>query len=192
MASLGVLAPCYLVPAAQTTAQYSVTAWGHKDGLPSTLIYAISQTNDGFLWLGTADGVVRFDGMQFTPWRSIQPNDAPLGQVHALCASRRGGLWFGTGAGTLGRISNDHLTTVSLHSAVESIEEARDGSLWVATSTELRHLQSCGISTGPTLRRSNRPWRCQVNGFPDRSKAMTKRIGLQRGRVYFTSERRTG
>ena len=128
MAVLGVITPFQGVVAAQTIAQYSVTAWGHKDGLPSTLVYAIAQTEDGFLWLGTADGLVRFDGLQFTPWRSLQPNDEPLGQVRALCASAHGGLWFGTDSGILGRISNDHLRTVSLRSAVESIEEARDGS----------------------------------------------------------------
>jgi ligand-binding sensor domain-containing protein len=83
-----------LICAAQTTAQYSVTAWSHKDGLPSTFIDAIAQTNDGFLWLGTADGLAPFGGLEFTPWRSIQPNDAPLGQVHSLCASRRAAFSF--------------------------------------------------------------------------------------------------
>lgn len=146
IAVFGVFAPYRLVCAAQTTAQYSVTAWGHKDGLPSTLVYAIAQTDDGFLWLGTADSLVRFDGLQFMPWRSLQPNDEPLGQVRALCASSRGGLWFGAGSGTLGRISNDRLRTVSLHSAIESIEEARDGSLWVATSTKLWHLDGSNLT----------------------------------------------
>jgi hypothetical protein len=46
-------------------AQYSLTQWGHRDDLPSTAIYAITQTPDGFLWLGTSDGLVRFDGLRF-------------------------------------------------------------------------------------------------------------------------------
>ena len=146
MAVLGGFAPCQLICTAQTIAQYSVTAWGHKDGLPSTFIYAIAQTDDGFLWLGTADGLVRFDGLQFAPWRYLQPNDALLGQVQALCASSRGGLWFGTDTGTLGKISNDRLRTVSLRSAIKSIEEARDGSLWVAASAELWHLDGTNLT----------------------------------------------
>lgn len=146
LAVLGVLAPCQPVYAAQMTPQYSITAWGHKDGLPSTFVYALAQTDDGFLWLGTADGLVRFDGVQFASWRSIQPNEAPLGQVGALCVSGHGGLWLGTSAGTLGRLRNDRLQATSLHSAVESIEEARDGSLWVAGATTLWHLDATNFS----------------------------------------------
>jgi signal transduction histidine kinase/ligand-binding sensor domain-containing protein len=142
----GVLAPCLSIYAAPSTPQYSITTWGHKDGLPSTFIYALAQTGDGFLWLGTADGLVRFDGVQFAPWRSIHPKERPLGQVRALCASAHGGLWIGTTAGTLGKIHNSRLQSTSLHSAVESIEEARDGSLWVAGATQLWHLDGTSLA----------------------------------------------
>jgi signal transduction histidine kinase/ligand-binding sensor domain-containing protein len=146
LAVLGGLAPCQPVYAVQMTVQYSITSWGHKDGLPSTSIYAIAQTDDGFLWLGTANGLVRFDGVQFASSRSIQPNSAPLGQVRALCASGHGGLWFGTSAGTLGRVHDERLQAISLHSAVESIEEAHDGSLWIAGSSALWHLDGINLS----------------------------------------------
>ena len=178
MAVLCVFALCQLVCAAQTTAQYSVTAWGHKDGLPSTFIYAIAQTDDGFLWLGTADGLVRFDGLQFTPWRSLQPDDEPLGQVRALCASRRAGLWFGTGAGTLGRMSNDRLRTVSLRSAIESIEEARDGSLWVATSTELWHLDGTRLTPSQPSAALSGEWLSGPLESDDGTQWITTRTGL--------------
>jgi signal transduction histidine kinase/ligand-binding sensor domain-containing protein len=147
VALLGFFEPCEPVYAVPMTPQYSITSWGHKDGLPSTFIYAIAQTNDGFLWLGTADGLVRFDGVQFVSWRSIQPNAAPLGQVRALCASSHGGgLLFGTTEGTLGRKRDDRLQTASLHSAVESIEEAHDGSLWVAGLKTLWHLDGTSLT----------------------------------------------
>jgi ligand-binding sensor domain-containing protein len=48
----------------QKITQYSLTQWGHRDGLPSTAIYSLAQTPDGFLWLGTSDGLVRFDGLR--------------------------------------------------------------------------------------------------------------------------------
>ncbi len=178
MAILGVIAPFQGAGSAQTIAQYSVTAWGHKDGLPSTLVYAIAQTDDGFLWLGTADGLVRFDGVQFTRWRSLQPNDEPLGQVRALCASTHGGLWFGTDSGILGRISNDHLGAVSLRSAVESIEEARDGSLWVAASAVLWHLDGANFTPIQPPMALSGEWLSGPLESDDRTQWITTRQGL--------------
>lgn len=129
-----------------TSAQYSVTAWGHKDGLPSTFIYSIAQTADGFLWLGTGDGLVRFDGVQFTPWHTTQPNEAPLGEVHALRACSGGDLLVGTGTGTLGRLQGGRMKTVALQAGVEWIEEARDGTLWVATSKAVWHTDGTNLA----------------------------------------------
>lgn len=150
LAALGVLAQFRFVyadePADQPiAAQYSVTAWGHKDGLPSAFLYAITQTADGFLWLGTADGLVRFDGVQFTRWRPAQLSGQPLGQVRALNVSRNGDLLLGTGAGLLGKMRSGDLQVANLHSAVELIQESRDGSLWVATSAALWHLDEASL-----------------------------------------------
>lgn len=102
LAVLGGLSPSHQLRANESIAQYSITARGHKDGLPSTLIDAIAQTYNGFLWLGSADGLVRFDGLQFTTRRSIQPNESPRGPAHALCPSSHDGLWLSTGRRSVG------------------------------------------------------------------------------------------
>src|SRR5437016_2465748 len=47
--------------------QYVHRIWQTQPGLPQTAIFAVSQTRDGYLWLGTESGVVRFDGVRFTP-----------------------------------------------------------------------------------------------------------------------------
>jgi signal transduction histidine kinase/ligand-binding sensor domain-containing protein len=137
---VGLLAIGPLIRAEQTTAQYSVVSWGHKDGLPSNFIYSIAQTADGFLWLGTDDGLVRFDGVQFTPWRPATPNDQLLGQVRVLHVSRKRDLLIGTGSGLAGIMRNDSVEAMQLDSAVNSIQDATDGSIWVATTGELWHL----------------------------------------------------
>jgi signal transduction histidine kinase/ligand-binding sensor domain-containing protein len=59
-----------LVSRVASAQQFSTTNWGHKDGLPSTTVYAVTQADDGFLWLATGDGLFRFDGFQFTSLES--------------------------------------------------------------------------------------------------------------------------
>lgn len=128
--------------AEQTAAQYSVAAWGHKDGLPSTFIYSIAQTRDGFLWLGTDDGLVRFDGVQFTRWRPLLPDGELPGQVRVLHVSRQGELLLGTETGLIGSERTGGFEATQLDSAVQSIQDAADGSLWVATAASLWHLSA--------------------------------------------------
>src|SRR4051812_12728646 len=57
------------------TASYTSTLWTERDGLPSTDIFDIAQDHDGFLWLATRAGLVRFDGRRFVLWG--QPDGRP-------------------------------------------------------------------------------------------------------------------
>ena len=50
---------------------YSLTTWGQAEGLPANTIWAIAQTEEGYLWLGTDAGPVRFDGVRFVPWEAL-------------------------------------------------------------------------------------------------------------------------
>src|SRR5688572_9654032 len=50
------------------TSEYSLTSWGPRDGLPSGPVWVVAQDAEGFLWLGTDGGPVRFDGTWSRPW----------------------------------------------------------------------------------------------------------------------------
>ncbi len=117
--------------------EYTHTVWTHRDGIPSTFIYSIAQTRDGYLWLATTDGLVRFDGVRFVHWRPKTGHTALLGVVRSLCATRDGSLWIGTGTGLVGHIRGDDLTTFSIGAQAEAMLEDRDGTLWVATENRV-------------------------------------------------------
>src|SRR5258708_11176406 len=74
-----------------------------EDGLLSNEVNVILQTRDGFLWIGTAEGLLRFDGRHFTPIKFL-PQDSPI-LVRALAEAPDGALWVGTPGG-LARISS--------------------------------------------------------------------------------------
>src|ERR1700730_8039129 len=117
--------------------EYTHTVWTYKDGIPSAFIYSIAQTRDGYLWLATTDGLVRFDGVRFVHWRPKTGHTELLGVVQSLCAARDGSLWIGTAAGLVGHIRGDDLRTFSVGAQVEAILENRDGTLWVSTANDL-------------------------------------------------------
>ncbi len=77
-------------------------------GVPGR-IHALAQTTDGFLWLGTADGLFRFDGVRFEHYES-QPGQAfPETDITALLATLDGGLWIGYRAGTVSFFKNGNV-----------------------------------------------------------------------------------
>src|ERR1700674_297954 len=75
--------------------QYSRTVWTQQKGLPQDTIRAIAQTADGYLWLGTDEGLARFDGYDFTIFNKTN-GDLPSNSITALAAAPGGALWIGT------------------------------------------------------------------------------------------------
>jgi len=117
--------------------EYTQTVWTHKDGLPSAFIYSMAQTQDGYLWLATADGLVQFDGVRFTHWRAKTGHTALLGAVLTLCAASDGTLWVGTASGLVGHIHGYDLTTSFVGPAIQAILEDPTGTLWVIAGDQL-------------------------------------------------------
>src|SRR5216683_3260801 len=86
----------YGLDPALDVSQYAHTAWRVRDGFTKGAIYSMAQTPDGYLWLGTEFGLVRFDGVQAVPWQPPNNQYAPHGAVYSLLVARDGTLWIGT------------------------------------------------------------------------------------------------
>ena len=87
--------------------QYGHSVWRVQDGavVPGS---QITQTKDGYMWLGTVDGLVRFDGVRFERWQAPNGEKIPGRSFTALLGSRDGSLWIGT-TGGLSRLKDGHL-----------------------------------------------------------------------------------
>ncbi len=114
--------------------QFTHTAWSAKDGIPGP-VRAITQTPDGFLWLGTEAGLYRFDGLQFAPWKSNYNEQLPTSSVLALCVARDGGLWIGFGSGAIAELRDGHVRTYTAENGVPggyilSIVQDTSGAIW--------------------------------------------------------------
>src|SRR5678815_2721864 len=79
--------------------QYSHQIWQAREGLPQNSIHAMLQTRDGYLWLGTQEGLVRFDGVQFTVFDRSNSAWMKSNFVQALLEDKDGALWGGTNGG---------------------------------------------------------------------------------------------
>jgi signal transduction histidine kinase/ligand-binding sensor domain-containing protein len=133
---------------ASAFADYAATTWTHRDGLRSTFIRSIAQTADGYIWLGTTDGLFRFDGVRFVQWRTQEQHG--LGVVNAFCAARDGSLLVGTEAGIVGRVQGEHFVSARSGAAVRGILEDRDGTVWAAAGDRLLQYRSGELSSTPS------------------------------------------
>jgi ligand-binding sensor domain-containing protein len=120
----------------QPITQMHHTAWTAKDGSTGA-VQALAQTKDGFLWLGTSNGLLRFDGVWFERYRRERGSFASV-SVRSLLATPDGGLWIGYtngGASFLnrGRVynygENDGMPT----GGVRDFAEDADGTIWAST-----------------------------------------------------------
>src|SRR5271166_139649 len=101
--------PAWPLDPHKSITQYTRAVWTQADGLPQDNIRSIAQTTDGYLWLGTEEGLARFDGYDFVTFTK-DGGSLPSNTVAALAASRDGSLWIGTSNGLV-RYRNGRFTT---------------------------------------------------------------------------------
>ncbi|HEX5322877.1 MAG TPA: two-component regulator propeller domain-containing protein, partial [Capsulimonadaceae bacterium] len=126
--------------------QLRLDTWSVRDGLPSRAITAIAQTPDGFLWLGTAAGLIRFDGISFDTYDTQNTPSLPGNMITVLTVTHDGKLWVGTEWGGFGQFADGKFLPAvppDKHwSKITAIVEDTDGSLWVGGwgDAPVRHL----------------------------------------------------
>jgi signal transduction histidine kinase len=130
----GVLLCCpgaFALDPSQDVSQYAHTVWKSRDGFPSGIIYSIAQAADGYLWLGTEFGLVRFDGVRGVPWQPPADQHLPSSAIESLLAARDGTLWIGTWKG-LASWKDGKLTQYPELAGllIMSLLEDRDGAVW--------------------------------------------------------------
>ena len=128
-------------PAVDTDA-YTVAVWGIEAGLPPFSVRAITQTEDGYLWVGTFNGLCRFDGIRFTSFTMGETPGLISDNITVLYPSRDGTLWIGTDGAGLIRYRQGRFEPVATRSdgrtcSVHALLQDSAGTLWAGTSRGL-------------------------------------------------------
>lgn len=118
----------------QSLSNQFVEVWTTRDGLPHSTVHGIGQTPDGFLWLATWEGLVRYDGHDFQLYRRADIPGLLDDGVRALHVGASGDLWAGSARGGIVRWHDGHWTALPpVASLVTDLLDVGDGTLWVAT-----------------------------------------------------------
>ena len=119
--------------------QVGVDVWSSLEGLPQNTVQAVQQTSDGYMWIGTQAGLVRFDGVRFVTHNSANTAGILHDDIQALAETPDGWLWAATYGGGVFRLKNDRCERVDAEgllgptSTVRSLHVGPSGRLWIGT-----------------------------------------------------------
>jgi diguanylate cyclase (GGDEF)-like protein len=126
-------------PGGERAAHRAVAAWGTEQGLPSSIVLGVQQTPDGYLWLATYEGLVRFDGVRFHTFGYAELPGLRRGSFIALAVDSAGALWAASESGELVRRERRGRWTVFdaddglPPDRISALRLDRDGGLWVGS-----------------------------------------------------------
>lgn len=142
--------------------RYDLRVWQTDEGLPQNSVHAIAQTPDGFLWVGTREGLARFDGIRFTIVDEMSAPHLKQAWITALCAMRDGSLWIASENNGLTRLQDGvfrHYRNADelAETQIQCLLESRDGALWIGGETGLTRFKDghFTVFSGSDLLRNN-------------------------------------
>jgi ligand-binding sensor domain-containing protein/signal transduction histidine kinase len=119
---------------------HAVDTWENDDGLPQNSVIAMGQGKDGYLWLGTLNGLVRFDGVRFTVFDESTLPGLPSSQIVAVFEDRKANLWLVTESAGVARIGQGGVQHFDVgvgqrHGRVTGVRICEDasGAVWLYT-----------------------------------------------------------
>jgi ligand-binding sensor domain-containing protein/signal transduction histidine kinase len=130
--------PAFLRAAEQPDSSFVVDSWGNEEGLPQSSVISVVQTKDGYLWLGTLDGLVRFDGIHFTVFNENNTPGLDSDRIVFLFEDSRTNLWIGTEPHGLAAMKNGVIKNFGTENAAggKVIDAYEDAAANVLFSTE--------------------------------------------------------
>ena len=153
----GLLASLLIAPvhASSQPSPFVATNWQTEQGLPQNSVYDIVQDHEGYLWLATTAGIVRFDGVRFRVFGAADIPTLRTGWITCLHESRSGELWIGTLNSGLIRLHNGVATTYTQREgvpggSVKSIREDSAGKLWINASRGTARFEGGKFERYPT------------------------------------------
>ncbi len=145
--------------------QYRHTAWRNQDGFFDGTPYTIAQAADGYLWIGTGNGILRFDGVHFVSWMPPPGRQLRSPLIASFLAARDGSLWIGTLLGLSHWINQDLINYSSYPNAVVAPTfEEEDGTIWALRA-------GTADQAGPLCQIKGMDMRCygKADGIPQES-----------------------
>jgi len=123
---------------AKPATRYKVQVWNRENGLPSNSVYAIRQTQDGYLWIGTQNGLLRFDGVRFELYKRARTHWLESDVIRVLYEDPKGTLWIGTDSGGLtsckeGEFVTYPVTKYPALNRIRAINRDQWGNLWIGS-----------------------------------------------------------
>jgi PAS domain S-box-containing protein len=208
---------CFAVSASavdptRTVSQYLHDSWGTERGWPGGSITALAQTSDGYLWIGTNKGLVRFDGLNFHQFERAHPDPILIGPVRTLLVDANDNLWILLQNTQLIRYHNENFELIrgEVENGTTAVARGTSSavllsSLSVGTLTysdnRFRTLSSATlpadaarVSNGETPDQRSPPFSWTYGMMPDRQPALTSLVTAMAqtddGKIWLGTERR--
>ena len=128
-----------------------LSTWTTDQGLPQNFVTSLAQTPDGFLWVGTLNGLLRFDGVNFRTFNNVGPPEIQ-DDITGLFPDETGGLWISTNT-SLFQYQQGRFTQLSLEGKmryeITLLAPGRNGRLWIYGEGKLAHTNGLRLEVKP-------------------------------------------